>query len=248
MAKRRKTRLTHVTTTPEENAITQVDLRLVMEPNTARKLKVRKTNKIKDFVHVAGPLGVSHFLVLTCTDVGTYLRAIKVPHGPTVTFRLCSYSTTADVQLSQCKCRRIRPGPAGPILSPTSSATPGRAPPSPNLGPRTPGSARPSPASAAPRPPIHPPPTRSPYAVQTPRLDLRDRDLSYLPKELKDIDLKGCTAPWRLKTKICRRWMDTGYCEHGKDCWFAHGSHELRDTSEFSFVFFSLSANDATVA
>eukprot|EP00741_Cyanophora_paradoxa_P016388 tig00020912_g15823.t1 len=120
MAKGRKKRRTHVTTTPEENAIKipksfvfckgevghavrelMEDLRLVMEPNTARKLKVRKTNKIKDFVHVAGPLGVSHFLVLTCTDVGTYLRAIKVPHGPTLTFRLCSYSTTADVHALQ---------------------------------------------------------------------------------------------------------------------------------------------------
>ena len=29
----------------------------VMEPHTAKNLKDRKTNKLKDFIHVAGPLG-----------------------------------------------------------------------------------------------------------------------------------------------------------------------------------------------
>lgn len=28
-----------------------------MEPHTARNLKERKYNKLKDFIHVAGPLG-----------------------------------------------------------------------------------------------------------------------------------------------------------------------------------------------
>lgn len=35
------------------------DMRMVMAPNTAGKLKVRSSNVVKDFVHMAGPLGVS---------------------------------------------------------------------------------------------------------------------------------------------------------------------------------------------
>ncbi|XP_009469807.1 PREDICTED: uncharacterized protein LOC104018404, partial [Nipponia nippon] len=41
------------------------DVRKVMEPYTARALKVRKNNSLKDFVAVAGPLGVTHFLVFS---------------------------------------------------------------------------------------------------------------------------------------------------------------------------------------
>ncbi|NXV25094.1 SSF1 protein, partial [Cepphus grylle] len=41
------------------------DVRKVMEPYTARALKVRKNNSMKDFVAVAGPLGVTHFLVFS---------------------------------------------------------------------------------------------------------------------------------------------------------------------------------------
>jgi len=29
----------------------------MMEPHTAKNLKERKENKLKDFIHVAGPLG-----------------------------------------------------------------------------------------------------------------------------------------------------------------------------------------------
>ena len=36
----------------------------IMEPNTASKLKDSKSNKLKDFINVAGPLGVSHFPVV----------------------------------------------------------------------------------------------------------------------------------------------------------------------------------------
>ncbi|XP_059588201.1 suppressor of SWI4 1 homolog isoform X2 [Alligator mississippiensis] len=42
-----------------------LDVRRAMEPYTARALKVRKKNALKDFVAVAGPLGVTHFLVFT---------------------------------------------------------------------------------------------------------------------------------------------------------------------------------------
>ena len=36
-----------------------------MEPNTASRLKERKSNKLKDFVDVSGQLGVTHFVIFS---------------------------------------------------------------------------------------------------------------------------------------------------------------------------------------
>ena len=38
-----------------------------------------RKNQLKDFVHIAGPLKVSHFLILTATEQAAYLRLCKVP-------------------------------------------------------------------------------------------------------------------------------------------------------------------------
>ena len=37
---------------------------------------MNKKNVVKDFVHVAGPLGVTHLLMLSKTEMGTYLVCI----------------------------------------------------------------------------------------------------------------------------------------------------------------------------
>lgn len=49
----------------------------LMAPNTATSLKESKRNQIKDFLHVAGPLGVTHFMILTATHNASYLRIAK---------------------------------------------------------------------------------------------------------------------------------------------------------------------------
>lgn len=38
-----------------------------------------RKNQLRDFVDIAGPLGVSHFLILTATDTAAYLRIAKTP-------------------------------------------------------------------------------------------------------------------------------------------------------------------------
>ena len=38
-----------------------------------------KRNQLKDFVNVAGPLGISHFLILTATEHSCYLRLARTP-------------------------------------------------------------------------------------------------------------------------------------------------------------------------
>ncbi|XP_026330458.1 protein Peter pan [Hyposmocoma kahamanoa] len=73
------------------------DFRKIMEPFTASQLKERKKNTIKDFVSVSGYLHVSHMMLFTETELGTYMRLARLPRGPTLTFRLHNYSLARDV-------------------------------------------------------------------------------------------------------------------------------------------------------
>ena len=69
--------------------------------HTASKLKDSKSNKLKDFIQVAGPLGVTHFVLLSATERAKYLKICKTPRGPTLTFRIDKYSLEADVKKAQ---------------------------------------------------------------------------------------------------------------------------------------------------
>ncbi len=55
------------------------DVRKMMLPNTALNLRESKRNTIKDFVAVGGPLGVSHFIILTATENASYMKVAKTP-------------------------------------------------------------------------------------------------------------------------------------------------------------------------
>ncbi|KAF9923626.1 hypothetical protein BGZ67_009727 [Mortierella alpina] len=77
------------------------DIRRLMEPNTATKLRERKNNRLRDFVAVAGPLGVTHFVILSRTDHGTNMRIARVPRGPTLSFQVKTYSLAKDIAAMQ---------------------------------------------------------------------------------------------------------------------------------------------------
>ncbi|RDA85697.1 hypothetical protein CP532_0720 [Ophiocordyceps camponoti-leonardi (nom. inval.)] len=78
------------------------DVRRVMEPGTASKLKERRGNRLKDYVVMCGPLGVTHLLLFSRSESGnTNLRIASTPRGPTLNFRLESYSLCSDVQRVQ---------------------------------------------------------------------------------------------------------------------------------------------------
>uniref|UniRef100_A0A8U8BN04 Uncharacterized protein n=1 Tax=Geospiza parvula TaxID=87175 RepID=A0A8U8BN04_GEOPR len=64
------------------------DLRRVLEPFTARNLQVRRSNSLRDLVAVAGPLGVTQFLVLSKSQTGINLKLFRLPGGPTLTFKV----------------------------------------------------------------------------------------------------------------------------------------------------------------
>ncbi|GAV53319.1 hypothetical protein ZYGR_0AI06030 [Zygosaccharomyces rouxii] len=121
MAKRRTKKRTHVATNPEEinkipksmvirvgqtsmnnHSLNQLvkDFRHIMEPYTALKLKERKSNKLKDFVVMCGPLSVSHLFIFTQSERtgNVSLKVARAPHGPTVTFQLEDFSLSKDIK------------------------------------------------------------------------------------------------------------------------------------------------------
>ncbi|XP_057960131.1 peter Pan-like protein [Malania oleifera] len=79
----------------------EMDLRKLMLPFTALKLKEKKRNTLKDFLNVAGPMGVTHFLILSKTSSAPYLRVARTPQGPTLTFKIHEYSLAVDIAQSQ---------------------------------------------------------------------------------------------------------------------------------------------------
>ncbi|KAF2111778.1 Brix domain-containing protein [Lophiotrema nucula] len=78
------------------------DVRQVMEPDTASRLKERRANKLKDYTTMCGPLGVSHLLLFSRSESGnTNLRMARTPRGPTLNFRVDKYSLCKDIAKAQ---------------------------------------------------------------------------------------------------------------------------------------------------
>ncbi|QLQ80947.1 hypothetical protein HG537_0E03020 [Torulaspora globosa] len=121
MAKRRTKKRTHVQQLPEDqkqipksmvirvgqtslsnHSLNQLvkDFRQIMQPHTAVKLKERKSNKLKDFVVMCGPLGVSHLFIFTQSEKtgNVSLKIARTPQGPTITFQVENYSLNRDVK------------------------------------------------------------------------------------------------------------------------------------------------------
>ncbi|OQS01029.1 SWI4 1, Peter Pan-like protein suppressor [Achlya hypogyna] len=77
------------------------DMRQVMLPYTAEKLREKRKNTIQDFVAVAAPLGVSHFVAFSHTDAGTNMKLVRLPRGPTLSFKVVGYTLMKHVHAIQ---------------------------------------------------------------------------------------------------------------------------------------------------
>ena len=64
-------------------------------------MQERHANKLKDYVTMAGPLGVSHLMLFSRTETGVNLRIARTPRGPTLHFKVHSYSLAKDVKKYQ---------------------------------------------------------------------------------------------------------------------------------------------------
>ncbi|KAI6116908.1 Brix domain-containing protein [Pisolithus croceorrhizus] len=76
----------------------QVGTSLAQLPNTATRLKVKNEISFKDFFAMAPALKVTHLLALTLTDLAPSLRLVRLPVGPTFSFRVERYSLMKDVR------------------------------------------------------------------------------------------------------------------------------------------------------
>lgn len=62
----------------------------------------RKSNKLRDYTTMAGPLGVTHFFLFSRSDAGNvHLRFALHPRGPTLQFRIENYVLSKDIQQAQ---------------------------------------------------------------------------------------------------------------------------------------------------
>ena len=78
------------------------DFRVMMEPDTASRLRERKSNKLKDYTAMAGPLGVTHLFLFSRSKAGNNnLRIALAPRGPTLHFQIEKYSLCKDVIQAQ---------------------------------------------------------------------------------------------------------------------------------------------------
>ncbi|KAL8286638.1 hypothetical protein RQP46_004166 [Phenoliferia psychrophenolica] len=130
---------------PTVAALTR-DVRKVLEPNTGSRIRERKSNRLRDFVAMSGPLGVTHLLVfsqpvqpgvISLPEASTSgstsksneaeaedperttvnLRLIRLPRGPTLSFKVLRYSLASDVLRMARRPRSIgREFAEGPLL------------------------------------------------------------------------------------------------------------------------------------
>ena len=78
------------------------DVRSMMEPGTASRLKERRSNRLRDYTAMVGPLGVSHLLLFSRSATGnTNLRLALTPRGPTLHFRVEQSTLCKDVKKAQ---------------------------------------------------------------------------------------------------------------------------------------------------
>jgi len=82
------------------------DLRHVMSPFTATKLRESNDNSLKDFLRIAAPFHVTHFMIFNQTAAGLNLKITRIPRGPTLYFRVLQYTTMESL-------RSIQKVPAG---------------------------------------------------------------------------------------------------------------------------------------
>ena len=83
-----------------------LDFREVVQPHTAARLKERKSNRLRDYTTMAGPLGVTHFFLFSRSEKGNvHLRFGLHPRGPTLQFRVDDYVLAKDIQHAQKRSR-----------------------------------------------------------------------------------------------------------------------------------------------
>ena len=70
-------------------------------------MKERARNKLKDYIVLAPTLHVTHLLAFTLAEVAPSLRIVRLPGGPTLSFRVERYSLVKDMLNSVKRAKGI---------------------------------------------------------------------------------------------------------------------------------------------
>ena len=98
-----------------------------------RVLQERSRNKLRDYLTLAPALKVSHLLAFTLTAVAPSLRIVRLPAGPTFSFRIERYSLVKDVLSASRRPRSVGAEYLSPPLVRTLPLPPARALTAPQL-------------------------------------------------------------------------------------------------------------------
>ncbi|KAJ8607280.1 hypothetical protein CTAYLR_009535 [Chrysophaeum taylorii] len=79
------------------------DLRHVMAPNTAERLRESPSHTLKDLVKAATTLGVTHLVMVSQVQEHVNLRIARLPAGPTLSFKVASFQLARRVRAEQAK-------------------------------------------------------------------------------------------------------------------------------------------------
>jgi ribosome biogenesis protein SSF1/2 len=72
------------------------NVRQIMEPNTASKLRERRHNNLNDYIQVAGQFNINNYLVFSETSK-INLAIGKHPKGPTLYFTVNNYTLSKEL-------------------------------------------------------------------------------------------------------------------------------------------------------
>ena len=93
------------------------ELRIVLYPNSPLHFKENSRSSLKEMITLAKTNEVDHLLFLTNTTNNSYLKAVKLPGGPTITFKVHAFTLSSDVRASLKKSVRLQPDfKAAPLL------------------------------------------------------------------------------------------------------------------------------------
>lgn len=84
--------------------------RRAMLPWSSKRLHARN-NTLKDFLHIASAFSVTHLQLLTAPSAGASLRVMRFPSGPTLSFRVDSFTLREDFISAQKRPAPVE-GPA----------------------------------------------------------------------------------------------------------------------------------------
>lgn len=92
------------------------ELRLVLYPNCPLHFKETSKSSLKDLVILGKYYDVNHLILLTDSQNSCYLKCVSLPDGPTITYKVRSYTLSSDVRKYQKHPVKLQADPKSPPL------------------------------------------------------------------------------------------------------------------------------------